>query len=253
MAQSAIEAVALKCISPCDNLPPAKQQMLVQLLCARLCGNLTAEATLSQCYVLIQDTKPAQKVNSIVDTTPDPIAPNATGDMLGHSTATRSRARNWSKYEDQRLLAGVCKYGLNNWALVSRFIGNGRTRSQCSQRWNRGLDPALSKAPWTPEEEAQLAALVKEYGEKSWKRIAVALGNRSDVQCRYHFQQMRKRMTNDILKPKEQQPIKKEESVVSPTNDSSLVDQIFNVQVLDKGIWDPWCDSEFEEGQTLLF
>ena len=114
--------------------------------------------------------------------------------------------------EDQRLLAGVWKFGLNNWPLVARFVGNGRTRNQCSQRWNRGLNPVLFKGPWTEEEDEKLVALVKEFGEKSWKRIASVLGNRSDVQCRYHFQQIQKKEdggeARHDVSPTEQSPPK---------------------------------------------
>jgi hypothetical protein len=33
---------------------------------------------------------------------------------------------------------------------------------------------------------------VEKHGEKSWKKIATQFGNRSDVQCRYHYQQMQR-------------------------------------------------------------
>jgi hypothetical protein len=34
--------------------------------------------------------------------------------------------------------------------------------------------------------------LVEKYGQKSWMKIAAELGNRADVQCRYHFFQMQR-------------------------------------------------------------
>jgi hypothetical protein len=40
------------------------------------------------------------------------------------------------------------------------------------------------------EEEKKLEDLVRQFGEKSWAKVAAILGNRSDVQCRYHFRQM---------------------------------------------------------------
>ena len=249
----AIESVALKCISECGNIDPMAHSMLMNILCARLRGALSAEAATQQCYALIRDSQPADKVNAIMETPNHPISYRSIDEVLAPNKS-RSRARNWNQYEDQRLLAGVWKYGLSNWALVARFVGNGRTHSQCSQRWNRGLDPSLSKAPWSPEEEKRLVELVGEYGEKSWKRVAMRLGNRSDVQCRYHFQQLQKHSEQEKLMASDTE--KKEGSdPVNPVIDMrTTIDQIFNVQI-EKGLWDPWCDGEFAGlgTESLLF
>lgn len=102
----------------------------------------------------------------------------------------RKKTRTWTGAEDIRLLGGVVKYGTDNWQAVAQFLGSGRNRSQCSQRWTRGLNPKISKKAWTTEEEKQLEELVKKYGEKNWARIASIMGNRSDVQCRYHYKQI---------------------------------------------------------------
>ncbi|OHT04890.1 Myb-like DNA-binding domain containing protein [Tritrichomonas foetus] len=111
------------------------------------------------------------------------------------SAHKRRKINPWNQVEDFRLLAGIHKYGLDNWLAVSKFVGNSRTRAQCSQRWNRGLDPNLKKCRWTYEEERQLLELIKVYGVKAWTQISQKLGNRSDVQCRYHYNQMLKQGT----------------------------------------------------------
>lgn len=107
----------------------------------------------------------------------------------------RKKTRTWTGAEDIRLLGGVVKYGTDNWQAVAQFLGSGRNRSQCSQRWTRGLNPKISKKAWTTEEEKKLEELVKKYGEKNWARIASIMGNRSDVQCRYHYKQI---MTSEM-------------------------------------------------------
>lgn len=113
------------------------------------------------------------------------------------SNSQRKKTRSWTEYEDQRLLAGIHKFGTDNWVSVAAFVGNGRTRAQCSQRWTRGLDPRISKDKWSPEDEESLMRLVIQYGTKSWTRIAQEIGNRSDVQCRYHYKQMKQEMDLD--------------------------------------------------------
>ena len=102
----------------------------------------------------------------------------------------RKKTRTWTAAEDKRLLAGVARYGIDNWQMVAHFVGNGRNRAQCSQRWTRGLNPKISKKNWSAEDDKQLQELVELYGDKSWTKIANILGNRSDVQCRYHYKQL---------------------------------------------------------------
>lgn len=120
--------------------------------------------------------------------------------VSGHDPSTVSKrpahynrkCRSWSQQEDLRLLAGIHKYGLGDWKSISAFVGGERSRSQCSQRWGRALNPNLSKISWTDEEDKKLLDLVFYYGEHSWSQIAKMIGSRSDVQCRYRFYQIRK-------------------------------------------------------------
>jgi hypothetical protein len=106
------------------------------------------------------------------------------------STSSRKKSRPWTEYEDQRLFCAVHNHGLDHWGEVSGFVGNGRTRAQCSQRWFRGLDPRISRVLWTPEEEQKLLSLVRVHGKHAWMKIATELGTRSDSQCRYHYHHM---------------------------------------------------------------
>jgi len=114
----------------------------------------------------------------------------------------RKMGRNWTQEEDMRLMTAVKIHGTNKWIQIAEMVGGGRTRSQCSQRWNRGLNPLIFKGPWTLEEEKQLLAMVAQYGLKSWKRIATEMSNRSDVQCRYHYSQIQK---HGLSKSKEEE------------------------------------------------
>ena len=116
-------------------------------------------------------------------------------DSLGAvSSSGRKRARPWNADEDRRLLAGILRNGTDSWSAVSEIVGETRTRAQCSQRWFRGLDPRISKKRWSPEEDKKLIDFVEEFGETAWAKIASSMGNRSDVQCRYHYQQLKKQI-----------------------------------------------------------
>jgi hypothetical protein len=104
----------------------------------------------------------------------------------------RAKQRPWSSAEDARLLAGIHRFGLDSWQSVATFVGNGRSKAQCAQRWTRGLDPKLRKCSWTAQEDMQLVMLVLQLGPNRWTRIAGEIGNRCDVQCRYRFKQLQR-------------------------------------------------------------
>ena len=91
----------------------------------------------------------------------------------------------WTTEEDNRLYAAVYKFGLNQWALVSQFLGGGRSRTQCYQRWTRVLDPRLTPV-WTEGEVSKLITLASS-GKYTWGAIAVRLGTKSDLRCRYKY------------------------------------------------------------------
>ena len=130
------------------------------------------------------------QLNEIMTLPDEPIPTHEDSESFEGVSTLRKKTRTWTALEDKRLLAGVMRYGLDNWQLVAHFVGNGRNRAQCSQRWARGLNPKISKKNWTPEDDRQLQELVNKYGDKSWTKIANILGNRSDVQCRYHYKQL---------------------------------------------------------------
>lgn len=101
--------------------------------------------------------------------------------MAGDTPRKRGK---WSPDEDARLTVLVNSLG-PHWMRVSAQMGD-RNDKQCRNRWLRSLNPALSFAAWTPDEDAELARLYALYGP-SWTRIAAILVSRSDVQCRRRY------------------------------------------------------------------
>ncbi|OHT04004.1 hypothetical protein TRFO_28606 [Tritrichomonas foetus] len=154
--------------------------------------NTLREELVSILQRAIQTIEPLEKIDVVlsVPETPPPINRSEYFSESIHSL--RKKTRPWSSPEDIRLLAGINKFGLDNWISVSKFVGNGRSRAQCAQRWVRGLDPRISKDQWSQEEEEKMLELIKTSSNKGWTTIAAGMGNRSDVQCRYHFLQMQR-------------------------------------------------------------
>ena len=138
----------------------------------------------------IGSSQPLDKIEAILSCDETPLPANTADFKYDQTSTLRRKTRPWSSVEDIRLLAGIHRFGLDNWQLIARFVGNARTRAQCAQRWSRGLDPRISKDQWSHEDENKLISLIETSGNKNWTLIASQLGNRSDVQCRYHFLQL---------------------------------------------------------------
>ena len=125
------------------------------------------------------------------------------------SPDTQNKLRMWSKFEDDRLIGGIFRFGLDNWSSVAGFVGGNRTKCQCIQRWSRGLNPKICKKLWTSDEDEKLKDLVRQYGENAWIKISSILGNRSDLQCKYHYKQITQveKDANNFLKLQRTSPM----------------------------------------------
>ena len=173
------------------RLDPIKQDIAREIVTRYIDGELQFPEASRKFEVTVGSSNPIDKIHEIILLPDEPI-PGFVPEVRECGGTQRKKTRSWTTQEDMRLLAGVHKYGLDAWSSVAHFVGNGRTRSQCSQRWIRVLDPRISKELWTRAESNKLLELVKQHGEKSWMKIATELGNRSDVQCRYHFLQLQR-------------------------------------------------------------
>ena len=153
--------------------------------------NGTISRTQMQQFLLssIRNVQPLEKIEMILSIPDEPIPSNNADE---NTISTGRRTRTWTQFEDLRLIAAVHRHGHENWAIIAKYVGNGRTRSQCSQRWHRGLDPRISKEQWTQRDDEKLIQLITSNGLNGWSQIARAMGNRSDVHCRYHYFQLKK-------------------------------------------------------------
>lgn len=174
-----------------ENITPAQKKTVLDTLA----GFVVSRTSLPECLQVLgplpEGTHVVQRLCDIMRTNSERPPPDLTLQCVGpDGPRKRKRALTWSIEDDNRLIMAVSLYGRDNWPLISRFVGGGRTRGQCSQRWIRVVDPKISRQPWSPEDDERLCEFVDQFGKKSWMRVSDAMGNRSDVQCRYRYGQI---------------------------------------------------------------
>lgn len=172
------------------SLTQQQKDTISWFLMERINGIINYASLYAQVSTIISNAQSLEKLEQILMMPDEPIVPTA----YSHDENSKpgKKIRIWSFYEDQRLIAAIHRFGQNNWPRISAFVGNNRSRAQCAQRWNRGLNPRVSKEIWSQEEEKKLIALVESGETKGWTQVALGMGNRSDVQCRYHYIQMKR-------------------------------------------------------------
>ncbi|KAK1429304.1 hypothetical protein QVD17_11510 [Tagetes erecta] len=90
----------------------------------------------------------------------------------------------WTPPDDEELRKAVAEYGETNWQLVASTL-EGRTGTQCSNRWKKSLNPLRERVgKWDPYEDKRLKIAVRLFGAKNWNKIAKFVPGRTQVQCR---------------------------------------------------------------------
>ncbi|GAB2295753.1 Transcription factor myb3r-5 [Dionaea muscipula] len=89
----------------------------------------------------------------------------------------------WTPEEDETLRKAVVTYKGKSWKKIAEFFPD-RSEVQCLHRWQKVLNPALVKGPWTQEEDDKIVELVAKFGPTKWSLIAKSLPGRIGKQCR---------------------------------------------------------------------
>ena len=236
------DALIIIAHSEINNLALANPSLNKEALYQAIDEYIAGKIDFAQCKKVFKrianNEAPVIKVNCILSV--ENVAPIQyyPKDIFRSMRTGRKAIQSWTPNEDKRLLFAMHKFGRDAWQQISEFVGNNRTKAQCSQRWTRVLDPRICKGPWTKEEEDKLFKLVEIYGTKKWKHIAAQFDNRTDTQCRYHYNmtcgknkdyssdeknsyyESPRRQTSSSPKPKE---LSKEESEEQPEPEETVI------------------------------
>jgi hypothetical protein len=89
----------------------------------------------------------------------------------------------WLPEEDEALKALFAKHG-KKWGFISSQMEN-RSASQVAARWEKCLNPVLTKGCFTAEEDQIILEHVAAHGSRHWPVLSTRLDNRrSPKQCR---------------------------------------------------------------------
>jgi hypothetical protein len=91
-------------------------------------------------------------------------------------------ASKWTEAEDELLQQLIPQFG-RQWSVIASRIPN-RTAAQVASRWEKCINPILTKGQFTAEEDEMITTFVTQNGDRSWPKITEILPHRTTKQCR---------------------------------------------------------------------
>lgn len=114
-----------------------------------------------------------------LETVPAPLAPTRTHQRVNRS----NKNQKWSTEDDEKLTQLVNTGDPLDWGAIAQEFPT-KTQQQVMERWNKVINPALTKGSWTGQEDQIIMQFVAQYGKKSWSKLAEKLPGRIGKQCR---------------------------------------------------------------------
>ena len=145
-----------------------------------------------------QDPNPGDLQNLVVDQ--NPISVGATqgqvselatiGDIQDLPAQETRTKRHFTYEEDNQIKALVEQHGTNQWALIAKSLNN-RSARQVRDRWRCYLQPGVTKAEWTIDEDKTLIHLCQTIG-KMWAQLVKFFPGRTDVDLKNHWNKLQR-------------------------------------------------------------
>lgn len=104
----------------------------------------------------------------------------------------------WTAEEDSLLRSAVAKMGTLHWDQIAQYV-DGRTATQCRERWLFRLSPGLKKTPFEKWEDEIIISHRKEVGNH-WTLIASKLPGRSSCAVKNRWYTVLRKRDNSQMK-----------------------------------------------------
>lgn len=104
----------------------------------------------------------------------------------------------WTQEENDKLLRHVSKNGIKKWKQIATELKT-KTAQQCRDHYNNVLDPSISNALWTEEEERILLLKYEQYGNH-WTQIKNYLPGRTTNMIKNYLNILLKKGKKKIIK-----------------------------------------------------
>jgi hypothetical protein len=91
-------------------------------------------------------------------------------------------ASRWTEAEDELLRQLIPQFG-RQWSAIASRIPN-RNATQVASRWEKCINPILTKGQFTTEEDQLIVDFVTQNGDRAWPKITAVLPHRTTKQCR---------------------------------------------------------------------
>jgi hypothetical protein len=111
----------------------------------------------------------------------------------------------WTPYEDELLKQIMKEKGRgNHWKEIAVEL-NARCNSQvyrhgkqCRERWINHLDPAISRGPWTDEEDLRMLRSFQSVGGKKWADISKMMKDRTENSVKNRWNSLYKKFIHEL-------------------------------------------------------